>query len=222
MEINLNKGVSSNLLTNNSGYLRNKKIGFSVNPSAALNLEKKVSGGFWGLLAEKVPEWSFASNFSKKIIGMASSNPALVEAAFVLGLSTTLRPASIMVVPGPPKDDRKYAAAKSIATGIIGFAFTAAAFIPIAAATKHLGELAKNNVLKNGFPAAGSNKYKVAEYLFNYVPRFVVAPLEAMALFAMVPPIVHKFLDKKPKQAAAPSLPLQPKTAVTPDSKSKV
>jgi len=205
MEINLNKGVSSNLLTNNSGYLRNKKIGFSVNPSAALNLEKKVSGGFWGLLAEKVPEWSFASNFSKKIIGMASSNPALVEAAFVLGLSTTLRPASIMVVPGPPKDDRKYAAAKSIATGIVGFAFTAAVFIPIAAATKNLGKLAKDNLLiKTGFPEAGSARYKVIEYLTTYASKFIVAPLEAMALFAMVPPIVHKFLDKKDKKTPAP------------------
>ena len=223
MEINLNKGVSNNLLTNNSRSLRNNKISFSGNPLAALGPKKlmnKIPEKWWQKLSDKIPEKWFAGNFAKKVIDTAVENAALLEAGVALGLATTLRPASIMVVPGPPKDDRKYAAAKSIATGIVGFAFTAAVFIPIAAATKNLGKLAKDNLLiKTGFPEVGSARYKVIEYLTTYASKFIVAPLEAMALFAMVPPIVHKFLDKKDKKTPAPSA---PKPELNQEKKGKV
>ena len=54
MEINLNKGVGRNLLTNNFRYLRNNKVSFSGAGSVAVALEKKaIDGGFWKKLADK-------------------------------------------------------------------------------------------------------------------------------------------------------------------------
>ena len=211
-------------LTNNSRPYKNNKVGFAANPLVSLSPEKlmnRIPDSFWKKLANKVPEKFFASNFAKKMINMAEHNASLFESTFVLALCSTLRPITVMATPGAPVEDRKYAAAKSVATGIIGFALTAAVFIPIAAATKNLGKLAKEGILKNGFPAANSAKYKVVEYVTSYVPRFVVAPLEAMALFALVPPIVHKFLDKKPRQEAE-TFSFQQKTRVNPGSKGAV
>lgn len=213
MEISLNKGFNRNFLPNNSGYCKKNKMGFSANPLAAIGPEKlmkKIPNSFWKKLVDKIPEKLYSGNFAKNILEKASSNPAVVEAAFVLGLCLTLRPGAIMATPGAPIEDRKYAAAKSIATGILGFIITAAVFIPIAAATKNLGKLAAK-----GFPAVDSPRYKAAEYLFNYVPKFILAPIEATALFAMVPPIVHKILDKK-------KVPSQPENSVNPSSKGSV
>jgi len=108
-------------------------------------------------------------------------------------------------------DDRKYAAAKSMATGVVSFILTAAMYLPLA---KHLERLGGKPVEKLGkaavkalqdpkFPKFGTKAYDSFTYLVNYGSKLIVAPLDALALFAMIPIIINKVFPHKKKSQNA-------------------
>jgi hypothetical protein len=78
----------------------------------------------------------------KKYLKKAEDVPMILNALFSLLLTGICRPASIMVLPGQKKnkDDKKYAAAHSIASGIIGYITSSIIFAPIGSAIKAVGK----------------------------------------------------------------------------------
>ena len=66
-----------------------------------------------------------------KILDLSVKNPVILTSVYSLVLCTLLRPATIMALPGKNIDDKKYASAHSIASGIIGLAVTAAILTPV-------------------------------------------------------------------------------------------
>jgi len=163
-------------------------------------------------LAEKVPESFLKNNLFHSACKMAANNYVLFDATVLLALSTTLRPATIMTVPGPSKEDKKYAAAKSIATGLLGFALAAAIYIPL---EKHMQTLSGKPVKKlvkdttkavkdycdPKFPKFGTEEYKSFIYMVSNGLKFIIAPLEALALFTMIPIVVNKIFPHKKKSS---------------------
>ncbi len=83
-----------------------------------------------------------------KTAKLANNIPGLAEAAFVFLVTTTLRPATIMAVPGPKKEDRQYAAGHSISTGVVGLIFGMLLFKPFASSAKRLGAKAAKKMRK--------------------------------------------------------------------------
>lgn len=75
---------------------------------------------------------------AQKALEWIGSNSVLGEALFALGITCALRPALIMLTPGnkEDKEKNKYAAAHSVASGIIGLVATLIVNTPLKNATK--------------------------------------------------------------------------------------
>ena len=110
---------------NSNSYLV-KKDNYSANPNKAQNqLSFKAAipaappkeaikglGRFGKALANSL--WK-ENGIINKIAVLSDKVPGLAESVFVLAVTTTLRPATVMITPGIDKEDKKYAAAHSMA-----------------------------------------------------------------------------------------------------------
>lgn len=66
-----------------------------------------------------------------KLLDLSEKNPVILNSVYSLFLCTLLRPASIMALPGKNVDDKKYASAHSIASGVVGLVITSAILLPV-------------------------------------------------------------------------------------------
>lgn len=97
--------------------------------------------GFRGLEENAKNPKNFYNNQKVQwFLKLADDNQSLFNAIFALGLTCVLRPLTIMALPGEKKnnDDKKYAAAHSIASGIIALGISIAISNPIASAVKKI------------------------------------------------------------------------------------
>ena len=169
----------------------------SVNKSA-----KVCFGGFFN--AQNL----YKSNLFKKSLEFASDNGALFAAGIALFTTTILRPITIFATPGVKKENKEYASAKSISSGIIGFGIMAALSTPIATAIKKINnnpaKYLKEATIKNlseGKTLLKSKKYKFATQLFKLGTDFVTAIPKAVLTCALIPPIMMFLFPKKQKNS---------------------
>lgn len=92
------------------------------------------------------------NKYSQKLFNLASMNPHTFNLTVMALMGITLRPATIMVIPGAEKEDKQYAAGKSIISAIITTTTQAALCIPLAKTIeKYAIEAHKNPAISN-FP----------------------------------------------------------------------
>jgi len=134
---NLNsfKGAICGNILNGRGLIANNAAG-----NAAGNVASEVVGDIAGKKPLTAMEKFYQSEGLKKfltsekfgkILDLSVKNPVILTSVYSLFLCTLLRPATIMALPGKNVDDKKYASAHSIASGIIGLAVTAAILTPV-------------------------------------------------------------------------------------------
>jgi hypothetical protein len=144
-------------------------------------------------LAQKVPDAVHRSGILHKILRLAGDNPTFFEVAFATTIMTTLRPITILAVPGAKKEDKQYAAVKAVCSATAALALTALLYIPLGAVMKRLGK-------SPAFPfKEGTEAFKAFNHYLNYGSKFLIAPLEAMLLFKLIPPIMHKVFPERKK-----------------------
>ena len=261
---------------NNNNYLNVQNLSQRSHFVSDAKFAQTREVSFTGIpekLAQKVPESLLKNSFFHKALRMVENNTSLFIASFVLVLLTTLRPLATLAVPGAKKEDKQYAAAKSITSGIINFAMSALVYIPLAMLISRLGNSAKFaqqakealNLFKKAasnpeklakaqeaakhaikatkyikadktaevfkfakealehtnpekafssaqkamgelskvckFPyAAGSQEFKIYNYLVNYGSQFALALGNAFLIFKFIPPIVNKLFPERAKQ----------------------
>jgi hypothetical protein len=97
------------------------------------------NGSFTGINNPKAAE-TFAEKQLKtfrKILVLCNHNTVIAQNLVALVLAATLRPLAIMSLPGKKnKDDKKFASAHSIASGVIGFGFSSLIMAPFDKAAK--------------------------------------------------------------------------------------
>lgn len=140
----------------------------------------------------------------KKSLEFASDNGALFSAGFALFTATLLRPAAIFATPGVKKENKEYACAKSISSGIIGFLVMAAVSSPIASAVKKINQnpskYLKEKTIKaldDGKDLIKSAKYDKATQIFKLGSDFVCAIPKAMLTCALIPPLMSWLFPKR-------------------------
>jgi len=152
-------------------------------------------------VAHNVPK-IYTSKAVKKFLEMAADSQAVFDATYAIGLTCFLRPASIVVMPSDKKnkDDNKYAAAHSIASGVIAYLISVVVSKPIADSLK---KIAKN---KDTFIKTPSTQYLKEEKAFtaaknyvNLIPNALISPLRATITIALIPVILKYIfgLEKK-------------------------
>lgn len=147
----------------------------------------------------------YTSELVKRFFLMAEHSQPVFNAAFSLLLTCLLRPAAIMVLPGEKKnnDDKKYAAAHSIASGVIAYLISSAIFSPIGNAMKKIDKyqrvfLSKNSnleYLQNGKTMANAKTW------VTMFPELVLAPPRAILTIALIPLTLKYIFGWKKKSA---------------------
>lgn len=145
----------------------------------------------------------YTNKLVKKFFKMATDNQVVFSALYALALVCILRPAAIMALPGDKKnkDDKKYAAAHSIASGLIGYGIATALFDPIKNAATKIANDPKKFVHKNAEYLKDPVKMGIARTYIKMLPESVVALPRAAVTVALIPPILkHVFgWEKKAK-----------------------
>lgn len=172
------------------------------------------------------PKSIFTSNKIHEYLKKAADNQLVFGSLFALVLTCTLRPITIVALPGQKKnkDDKKYAAAHSVASGIIGYVIALLISAPIADALKHKLGKDPNKYFKKETTDSNGKKIKMAQYLgdlnserfraskdfnkakkvLNMIPDAILAIPKAVITIALIP-IILKYVfglekNKKTKQ----------------------
>lgn len=131
-----------------------------------------------------------------KFLKMADDNSAVFGALFALILTGIFRPAAIMALPGNKKnaDDKKYAAAHSIASGVISYGISLIISQPL---SKAIGKIEEN---KDKYFKGENLKYFESGRVFNASKSYVnilheaiIAPPRAAITIALIP-VILKYL----------------------------
>lgn len=124
-------------------------------PAKSVKSPKNI--GFEGNLAVKneTADRILNNKFVQNIFETAGRNPHLVQVATTGVLGLTLRPATLLAVPGAEKEDKQYVAAKSIIGTAIFVVTQLLITLPLDKSLKKLTDVAKQNpqsVFKNYSP----------------------------------------------------------------------
>lgn len=149
----------------------------------------------------------YNNKFFKKGLEFASDNGALFVATTSLVLSTIARPIAIMSTPNTDKENRKYAAAKSLASSAVGYFLMLVASLPLAKSIKNINKnpskYLKNETIKvlksNKDSLEKSSKYKFATQLFKLGLGFIIAVPKSIMTCAMIPTVMEKIFGKNIK-----------------------
>lgn len=135
-----------------------------------------------------------------KIIKTAGLNPAFFALAMGTLVSTTFRPATLMVVPGAKKEDKKYASIKSIISAFVTLATQGLIFYPLGLAMKKLGEKAKDAPNSTKFPyKIKTPKFEICNYFLNNGLNIFVTVGATLVMVKVVGAIMDKIMPRKPE-----------------------
>lgn len=160
--------------------------------------------------------WYEDNPYLNKFLELADGNSVAFGAAFALVLTGIFRPAAIMALPGNKKnkDDSKYAAAHSIASGVIGFIVSTIVSKPISDAIKKVVSAPEKYIRdKDGHIDYNKAAYYASDWkangaVKNWVTRsvdIVMSIPKAFITIALIPPILkYVFGWEKKKHANIP------------------
>jgi len=133
MQISINNSINNYPIKSakdkqrdNYSLLQSSKQSFS-----GINIERSAENFANKLLERNAVQNGLKSKTFNKFLKSAIENPGMFEALIALGITCTARPLTILATPGAEKEDKQYASAQSVASGITGLAFAYTLFDPI-------------------------------------------------------------------------------------------
>lgn len=201
----------------------NNSIGINASKPAeisfrGLNAGKEIEKGVEKIKVEKpLPEFIqkfingerveklCKSEKFKNMLEWADTYQVPFGAAFGLVLTGLFRPAAIMALPSEKKniDDKKYAAAQSIASGVIGLAIASIIGNPFSDATEKVLANPDKYLSKNkDYFKVNSSESKTMKNYLKQIPDLIPAAPKAIITIAIIPPILkYVFGLEKGKKA---------------------
>lgn len=176
-----------------SGITLKNSYGSKKNPqkiSFGGNLPAKNSRMIDSILKSESAQWIFK---------LADKNPHNFNIVVMALIGVLLRPATILITPGAKKEDKQYAAGKSIIGSIIGPAIHVGPFIILANAINKLGKEAEKNP-KIKFPKINTKEFEAFNYIVNNGTAFILSLLLALSVAKATAKIMNiVFPEKKEK-----------------------
>ena len=172
---------------------------------------------------------SFKGGMNNKFLLKGLETVSNHGATFTAGLCTimplTIRPLAILATPDVEKENKLYACANSICSGLAKFGLIAAISLPIEYAVKKIDKNPEKflnaNVMKKwtakNTSVVDSNAYKVATQTIKLGTGFLTAIPKSMITIALIPFIMGKLFNHKFSQNAINDEPQTP--AQTPSFK---
>lgn len=203
MPLDSGRSASTSTGTSESERGRREYSNVPAKNSIGISVKKPAEISFSGLSsANNSVSKIYTSNWVKKFLKMAADNQSVFGAVFALGITCFLRPAAIIAIPSKKnQDDQKYAAAHSIASGIIAYIITSIICNPISRAVKKLSKdptaFIKN---KESYLIKDEKALKAAGTYLNMLPEAVIIAAPRAALTIALIPLILKYvfgLEKK-------------------------
>ena len=110
----------------------------SSGPQSFTGLDQMAERFANNLVSNKTTQKVLTGHTLNKFLKMSIENPGLYEAFIALLVTCTARPLTILATPGAKMEDKEYASAHSIASGVSGLVFAYAAFGPITKAIDNI------------------------------------------------------------------------------------
>jgi len=203
-----------------------KEINYS-SPEYKSAVKKYVNEAVDILHSVENPSWIYKNKGVKKFLMNAEKSQAVFSALFAAGLACVLRPITIVSVPSKKnKEDQKYAAAHSIASGFIGYIFALIVSSPIAKAVDKIANNPENilgkektdffenlndekkaerllkeaeNGAKDVIKIGETKRFSIARSYMNMIPEIVTAVPKAIITISLISPILKYVfgLEKK-------------------------
>jgi len=163
---------------------------------------------FCGLSSPKMEKFLKSEGF-KNALEKINDYHLVAGPAFALILTGIFRPASIMMLPGDKnKDDKKYASAHSIGSGVIGFLISSILFVPLGDAAKAFSANPKNFITKkNSYLLKNEEAFNTAKTIIGRLPDIIGSVPKGILTIALIPPIlkyVFGWEKKKPEVKEEP------------------
>lgn len=126
-------------------------------------------------------------------------------AATTLAMAVGVRPLSIALTPKVEKENKQYAIANSIASGLVKFAMVEAIALPIEKAVKNIDKNPSNYLSKETISVLKgrannlkeAKNYKVLTQFFKLAAGFITAIPKSMITVALIPVLMKKFFKQK-------------------------
>lgn len=126
-------------------------------------------------------------------------------AATTFAMAVGVRPLSIALTPKVEKENKQYAIANSISSGLVKFAMVEAIALPIEKAVKNIDKNPNKylsnetiSVLKGGSKSLNEAKnYKLLTQFFKLTAGFITAIPKSMITVALIPILMNKFFRQK-------------------------
>lgn len=150
----------------------------------------------------------YNSKFLLKSLKIAGEKGALVAAGTTLACSTVIRPVAILLTPDSSKEDKQYACAKSIASGVLGAVLTASIFTPVSkvidSISKKPDDYLKPSTIKNLQQSAKTldeaPAYNFIKQVAKMSPEFFAVLPKALIAAALIVPLTKFIFNTKPKE----------------------
>ena len=170
------------------------------------------------MLIRKINNPNFNRLWNNKILLKSlekiSEHGTSFSAGISLAMALGVRPLAIMSTPDVEKENKQYACANSIASGIMKFAIVEAVALPVENAVKkidknpekYLKPFTVKNLAHSSGKLAESKSYKLAAQILKLGTGFITAVPKSMLTIALIPIIMDKLFNFKPKksESAAP------------------
>ncbi len=137
-----------------------------------------------------------------------ANHPASFIAGTTLIMSSVIRPIAIANTPKTDKENKKYAIADSISSGLIKFGITELVALPVENAINHINKnpekFLNSKTIKNftqkGKTLLESENYKFAQQLVKNTPSLITAIPKSMIAVALIPLVMNKLFPEKQRQ----------------------
>ena len=147
----------------------------------------------------------YNSRILKKGLEFAADNSLLFGATVSFVLSSAIRSPAIMLTPDTDKENKRYACAKSLASGAINYLTVLAFSLPFSKAVDKINKQPYKYLKKDTIEAlrAGektlekSRRYNFAAQLFKLGLGFVLAAPKSVFTCALIPGIMEKLFRRK-------------------------
>lgn len=198
------------LAVNKNGIIKRETANVNFCGLSAKNTRKPLTAARIGKF-RKVINLFYKNEKTKKALDFINKQNLIFDAGFALILTCLLRPASIMMIPENKKnkDDKIYASAHSIASGIIGFGISNVLFYPLSEGLNRLKDAPTSFINKDSKLLKNEKLLSTACTYLERMPDIVFAIPKATLTIALIPPILkHCFGWEKKKSTTQKTLDL--------------
>ncbi|MCM1009465.1 MAG: hypothetical protein NC390_01120 [Fusobacterium sp.] len=144
-----------------------------------------------------------------KTLEMISDHGTSFAAATSLAMSLTVRPLAILATPDTEKENKQYACANSIGSGLIKFGLVEAVALPIESAVKKIDKSPDKYLGASTFKRLApptSRSYKLGTQIMKLSTNLVTAIPKSMLTIAMIPFIMDKLFNNKKQEEKKPKV----------------